>query len=78
MREPLLPKVTTTNSHKEERSSWQFANLSFLNKLKTSDSLQKTISTYSSINYKKLLRCLSTQNESDNERIIFVLVCFAI
>ena len=45
MREPFLPKVTTTNSHSEERSPWQFANLSFLNRLNTSDSLQKTIST---------------------------------
>ena len=78
MREPLLPRVTMTNSHKEDRSSWHLANLSFLNKLKTSDSLQKTISTYSSINFKKLSRCLSTQNESDNERIIFVFDCFAI
>ena len=30
------------------------------------------------INSKKLSRCLSTQNESDKERIIFVLDCFAI
>ena len=37
-REPLLPRVTTTNSHREERSPWQFANLSFLKRLKTSDS----------------------------------------
>ena len=64
--------------HKEDRSSWQLANLSFLNRLNTSDSLQKTISTFSSINSKKLSRCLSTQNESDKERIIFVLDCFAI
>jgi len=78
MREPLLPRVTMTNSHREDSSSWQIDNLSFLNRLKTSDSLQKTISTYSSIYFKKLSRCLSTQNESDNERIIFVFDCFEI
>ena len=37
MREPFLPRVTMPNSHKEDRSSWQLANLSFLNKNSTYD-----------------------------------------
>ena len=78
IREPLLPRVITTNLQREERAPWQFDNLSFLNKLNASDLLQKTISTYSLIYSKKLSLCLSTQNESDNERIIFVFDSFAI
>ena len=37
IREPLLPRVTSTNSHKEERYPWQSAKLSFLNKCEEVD-----------------------------------------
>ena len=43
-KEPLLPSVIITNSHIEEINSWQLCKSFSLNRLKTSDSLQKTIS----------------------------------
>ena len=42
--EPLLPKVIITKLHNEEIYSLQLDNSFFLQRLKTSDSLQKIIS----------------------------------